>query len=121
MLNKDSDNQDLNIKEPDDVVELQQDIYSLTFHQFQKSNNSIWHRELMLKSTMTFIMQLSLCFLILNQIMDKDEVDDNKLDVFTGDVYLNATRLLCSTLLHISIMPEIRASLDMMGFSVSNP
>lgn len=79
-----------------ETLELNQDIYSLTFHQMQKSTNSIWHRDLMMKSVLTWMMQLSLCGLLFNKIQAA-----GLNSVFTGTVYLNSTRLLCSILLHI--------------------
>lgn len=102
----------------EETLELSQDIYSLTFHQFQKSPNSLWHRELMIKAVMTWIMQLALCALVLANIFDPEEGLGN---VTTGNVYLNSGRLLCSILLHIQIMPEIRVSIEMMRYAVSNP
>lgn len=47
--------------------------------------------------------------------------DDGKIEIFTGDLFLNASRLMCAILLHMQTMPEVRTSIDMMWFALSSP
>lgn len=77
----------------------------------------------MLKSFMTFVLQLVLSSLIM---MAPTEVGgglnpwygDYSEKFFTGNTVLNASRFLCTLLLHMSIMPEIRTSLSMLRYAV---
>ena len=41
-------------------------------------------------------------------------------NVYQGDLYLNATRLICAYLLHYSIIPEIRCSIGLLKYIVNN-
>lgn len=41
-------------------------------------------------------------------------------NVVTGSVTLNATRFICTLLLHLMIMPEIRSGISMLEFAVYN-
>jgi hypothetical protein len=47
-----------------------------------------------------------------------ETANEGVIEIFTGDLYLNASRLMCSILLHMSIMPESRTSIDMMSFAL---
>lgn len=67
----------------------------------------------MLKSVMAFVLQILLCYLVYGETKGWD-------DIFTGRADLNGVRLVCSFLLHISIMPEIKNSLDMLRFTIFN-
>jgi hypothetical protein len=67
----------------------------------------------MLKSVMAFVVQILLCALVYGETKGWD-------DIFTGRAQLNGVRLVCSFLLHISIMPEIKNSLDMIRYALNN-
>ena len=78
----------------------------------------------MLKCFVTFILQLALSSLI----MMAPTENGGKLKPFfgdysekfpTGNTTLNASRFLCTLLLHMSIMPEIRTAISMLRFSVN--
>lgn len=98
----------------EDVLDLQEDVYCLTFQQMILVDDSVWHRQLVLKSVFTFIIQVALIYIIL-------VTTDGVGSVFTGDVYLNCARLMCAILLHMSVMPEVRTAVDMMRFALTNP
>ena len=42
-------------------------------------------------------------------------------DIFTGSTQLNGVRLVCSFLLHITLMPDIKNSLEMLRYTINNP
>jgi len=56
---------------------------------------------------------MSLCFVILAETNGVD-------DIYTGDVYINATRYLCCILLHMQMMAEFTSAFDMMRYAVNN-
>ena len=62
------------------------------------------HRELALKSIMTFIMQLLLVMLVRSE-------SKGYTAFYLGDVGMNCTRIICGVLLHTTVMPEIRTAL----------
>jgi len=39
---------------------------------------------------------------------------------YLGDTWLNATRIICAMILHITIMPEVKGSLEMLRFAKNN-
>ena len=80
------------------------DIYTLTFIKMLNSDSSQLHRELALKSIMTFLMQILLVILIRSESLGFS-------GFHLGDVQMNLTRLICGVLLHTSVMPEIRTAL----------
>ena len=76
----------------------------------------------MLKCFMTVILQLALCTLIMRASSDevlKPWYGDFGEKFPTGNTTLNAARFLCTFLLHMSIMPEIRTSISMLKYSVN--
>ena len=93
---------------------MKPDIYCLTFLKLLQVNNPKLHRELMLKSCLAFIVQIILCVLVYGETKGWD-------DIFTGSSDLNGVRLVCSFLLHITIMPEIKNSLELLRYTVNNP
>jgi len=38
-----------------------------------------------------------------------------------GSMELNATRIICAMILHLSIMPEVKCALNMFNFVKNNP
>lgn len=68
----------------------------------------------MLKSVLAFIVQIILCGLVYGETQGWDYI-------FTGSSSLNGVRLVCSFLLHITIMPEIKNSLELLRYTVNNP
>ena len=42
-------------------------------------------------------------------------------NTFSGSYYLNCSRVVCSFLLHIMIMPEVRTALELMRYAKQNP
>jgi hypothetical protein len=96
------------------MLDMKPDIYCLTFLNLLLTNNPKIHRELVLKSFLAFIVQIILCVLVYGETKGWN-------DIFTGSSELNGVRLVCSFLLHISIMPEIKNSLEMLRYTINNP
>lgn len=96
------------------LLELQTDIYCLTFLKFIQIDDPILHRDLVLKCCLTFLIQILLCVLVLSET-------EGFSDIYMGSTPLNASRILCSFLLHMTIVTEIRASLEMMLYVLNNP
>jgi len=97
-------------------LQLDEDIYSLTFVNMVTKNTPNIHKELMLKSTLTFFLQLALITLIWWKVYWRNT--DNV--VFLGQrdevVPLNAVRIICTIILHFTILPELESSLSLMRF-----
>jgi len=55
-----------------------------------------------------------LCALVISE-------NEELTDIHLGDATLNAARILCSLILHLIIVPEIRIGLDMMRYTLNNP
>ena len=72
------------------------------------------HKELMLKCFMTFFMQVMLSYLVRFN-------SDGLSAAYLGDVPLNAARIICAMILHISIMPEVACSISLLKFAKYNP
>lgn len=89
------------------------DIYTLTFLEFHQSDNPVFHKELMLKSTLTFFMQITLIFMVRHE-------QQGFSGIFLGDVYLNSARIICCILLHLNIIPEILDGINLMRFAKDN-
>ena len=68
----------------------------------------------MLKATLVFMMQMLLVFLI---IFEKPIIPN----IFVGTHLVNAARVICGLILHMSIMPEVRCALELMNFAHSYP
>mgnify|MGYP006096906751 CR=1 FL=1 len=101
--------------EEDDSIKLllQEDIYALTFLQFIKTKTKLrpsLRKDFVLKCILTFIIQLSLSVLIF--------IDSDNAKPVIGNHQLNMTRFLCSVLLHLQILPEIKTSVEMMRYTV---
>jgi hypothetical protein len=94
---------------------LQVDIYCFTFLKFIQVDDPFLHKDLILKSCLTFMIQVSLCVLVLSETKGLGD------EIYMGGTTLNAARLLCSLLLHLTIVPEIRISLEMMRYVLNNP
>jgi hypothetical protein len=56
---------------------------------------------------------MSLCFVILNE---KNGIKD----IYTGNLYLNATRYMVTVILHIQVMSEFKSAFDMMRYAANN-
>ena len=82
-------------------------------------DNPLLHRELFLKAIITFIMQMILIILILNEAFVLSPF--GVLGIYYGDWMINSTRLVCAFLLHMIIVPEIKISLEIMKFTKNNP
>jgi len=91
-------------------VEMEEDIYNLTFLMFLKTNDAKVHSALMLKCILTFFMQVGLTYLVR---YDSSGFESAHL----GDLPLNAARIICGMILHISIVPEIRCSISLLKFA----
>ena len=105
---------DLEQDQPAGQLELhfQKDVYCVTFLQFIQSNDALLHRELMLKSALTFSFQMVIIYLIRAE---------KRFHIFEGSVALNIARVLCSFILHVTIMPEVNCSVKLMKFVINNP
>ena len=97
-------------------LELSEDIYCITFISFLK-DTPLRHRELMLKSSITFIMQTSLIYLITVEAIKNEEGGGG---IYAGAWTINLMRIFCAFLLHMSIISEIRCSLDLMKYAKNN-
>lgn len=93
-------------------LDFQEDIYCLTFINFLRGTTAEARRELTLKSTLTFMIQMGLIALIWGDRVGK---------VILGDVALNMSRIICAIILHITIVPEVRNALEMMNFAIHFP
>lgn len=121
---KNSENNDNEIERK---LDIQEDIYSLTYLNFINNHDPLWHNQLMLKCFFTSFLQLSLGFLVVRESgefkYDKQKESNHYQglgQVITGGIALNATRFICTLLLHMMIMPEIRSGMSMLEFAVYN-
>ena len=71
----------------------------------------------MLKSVIAFIMQISLTTLITQEAM-KNTLGHG--GIFAGSWKINLMRVFCAFLLHMSIIQELRVSLDLMMYAKNN-
>ena len=94
-------------------LDLWEDIYCLTILKLLKENNPKLHGELILKCLVCFCTQV---FIGLSVIHETEGLGA----VFTGGTMLNGVRLMCTFLLHMMIMPEIKNSLQLIRFSIIN-
>ena len=67
-------------------------------------------RNLYQKCCITFFFQVSLIFFVM----------DEGGEFVRGSFQMNSTRIICSYLLHLIIMPEVRCSIDMMKYIKNN-
>lgn len=86
------------------TVDLWQDIYCLTVLKLITENNPKLHRELIFKCVVCFGLQVALCIFVIN---DTEGIEG----IYTGGAKINGVRLICTYLLHMMIMPELRNSL----------
>ena len=94
-------------------MDFQEDIYNYTFIRLLISDDHKEHYQLMLKASLSFGMQITLVFLVMaGKWYFKD--------VFLGNYLINDARVICALILHVSLMPEIRCSLDLMSFCANN-
>lgn len=94
--------------------ELIPDIYCYTFLQLTKGKSVSVEKELFLKSTFSFMLQVLLTFL---NYYGSGGIQS----VFHGDIQINLVRLICAFLLHFSIIPEIKIGLVMMEYVMNYP
>merc|ERR1712216_371651 len=94
-------------------LELQEDIYCITFIKLlkQKGEHEML-RVLYQKCCIAFFFQMSLVFFVAQENRGEPH--------FRGDYKINCTRVICSYLLHLLIMPEVRCALDMMKYTKNN-
>ena len=97
-------------------LELEEDIYCITFLSFIQKRNSLIHRKLMMKSVICFTIQMILIMLLL---FDQDLNLES--GVVQGDLYVNFSRIICALLLHILIVPEIRTAMSMLDYASHMP
>ena len=121
-INDETDN-----KTEPEKLDLEEDIYCVTFLHFIKQDNPRFHRELMQKSILTFTLQMGLCFWVLGETIGTFEIFSTRnftkdlfQQVFTGSTQLNGCRYICSYLLHMSIMPEIQTSLQCLRYCINH-
>jgi len=91
----------------EETLKLSEDIYCITFIKLMKSSNPALVKDLVLKSCMTFMIQVILSIVIWQS-------SGGIASIYPGDYMLNSTRLVCAFLLHFSIIPEIKDSLGML-------
>lgn len=106
-------------------VELEADIYSAGFITFLKSNSPKKLDRMALKCFWTFVFQILLVNLLFYNYAIEKTTDGMRFkgffhDIFVGDPSLNLSRIICSFLLHVSVLPEIRSAKDMISFSKKN-
>ena len=113
--------------DPDKVLDFQEDIYSLAYLNFINNHDPLWHNQLMLKCFFTSVLQVALGLLVVRESgefnFDPEKMYNTyqgKGAIFTGNFTLNATRFICTILLHMMVMPEIRSGMSMLEFAVYN-
>ena len=119
----------INSSSEDEVLELEEDIYCFTYLEFIKEDDPKIHRELMLKCVLAFMMQIILCYCVLGETINifeagETEQDEHTLNIncyFTGGAFLNGVRYACSYLLHMSIIKEIKTSLELLKYAINHP
>lgn len=91
-------NQNYEVREEDKYVNmsLQEDIYALTYACFITKNDARLHRDLMLKSTLTFALQVVLIVIVISS-----EIMTNTLQFYLGDWMINFARIICTSIMHI--------------------
>ena len=67
-----------------------------------KINNTFVHKDLMLKSLMAFSMQFILATFVRWE---------RSSPTYMGSWELNATRIICAMILHMTVMPEVKCAL----------
>ena len=105
------------------TLELHEDIYSLAYLCLITSEDVIHQRDLNFKCFLTFMTQLGLAYLVINESLGRTwrETFVEGGFLYQGNYQLNITRIICAIILHMSIMPEVRSSIDMMRYVVNNP
>ena len=81
-------------------LEMQVDIYNYAFLKFITTNCRFVHKELMLKCMITFVIQYLLAHFVRGERSGLN-------GVHLGTVDLNATRIICAMILHMSVMSEV--------------
>ena len=71
----------------------------------------------MLKSTIAFIMQISLILLLTQEAM---KIDFGFYGIFAGTWRINLMRIFCAFLLHMKVISEIRVALELMKYATKN-
>jgi len=71
--------------------------------------NPFRHRDLFLRSIITFCLQMGLIYLLFTE---SNGLDSSSM----GTLNLNAARLICTLVLHILILEEVKSSLHLMRF-----
>ena len=79
--------------EEEDKLELTTDIYCYTFFKFRFDSNPKLHNELIIKSTMAFLMQIALTFFFFNS-------SGGMSNLSRGEFHINGSRIICAFLLH---------------------
>lgn len=94
-------------------MESHTDIYYLTFVLFKNVNNSALHRELVTRCAMCFFGQMALIALIFNE-------SEGINGIIMGTTQINSARIICAVILHLTLLPEIRQSIEMMEYISNN-
>lgn len=81
----------------------------------------------MLKCFFTSVLQIALGLLVVRESSEFKFNPEKQKNIYlnpgtplTGSITLNATRFVCTLLLHMMVMPEIRSGISMLEFSVYN-
>lgn len=102
---------DKNEDELTQPLDIQEDIYCLSYLTLITSEDIMQQRDLNFKSFLTFVMQMGLVLLVINEVMAESSDEDitkkwkdtffKTKFLFQGDMFLNLTRLICALVLHI--------------------
>lgn len=103
------------------MVQLDQnnDIYTYGFLSFLKDQSARQSDEIVMKCVFTFAFQFILSAMLIGQYRDKQ--GDLLTGVHVGDVKLNCVRILCSFLLHLSIITELAEAKALFSFVKKHP
>lgn len=107
-------------------VSIEEDIYSIGFISFIQSNSPKRLDRIVQKCVWTFVFQLLCCgLLIYNFVTEKNPGESRRFipfgrDIYPGDPTLNMIRIVCTFLLHVSILSEVSSAKDMLSFAKKN-
>ena len=97
-----------------ETLDLQVDIYSYTFFQFAKSDNTTKISELMGMCFAAFTIQVGIL------ISKYSETMENETPVFVGDIKINMARIVAAYIMHLMFYPEIKVAMQMIHYAVYN-
>ena len=102
------------MKETRAKLNLQNDIYSITYYQYHAHESPISNGDLLIKCLLAVVIQ---CLIIFYRFK---EVYDNQPEITVGLPYMNSVRLACAFFMHLQLYPELEISLGMIRYGLYN-